>query len=100
MTVTWGSYNFGIYSQAGDWADVAGIYIFSGKNQQGQWVARYIGQADSFAQRIPNHERWNDAARLGATHVHACVVKSAADRDLIEAQLISKYQPSLNTHHR
>lgn len=100
MTVTWGSYEFGIYSQADNWGDVAGIYIFAGKNQQGHWVALYIGQANSFAQRIPNHERWDEAARLGATHVHACGVKSATDRGIIEEQLIGMYQPRLNVHHR
>lgn len=100
MTVTWGSHDFGIYLKAGNWTNVPGIYIFAGKNQQGYWVALYIGQATSFAERIPNHERWEEAARLGATHVHACSVKSATDRDTIEAELIEKYQPRLNTHHR
>lgn len=99
-TVTWLTYEFTVYPPDTSWNDVAGVYIFCGVNPQNQWVALYVGQADSFRNRIPSHEQWSPAARLGATHVHARVVSQAATRDTIEAELIRSYQPRLNTQLR
>lgn len=96
-TITWLTYEFIIYQPATQWNNVAGIYIFAGVNLQNQWVPYYIGQCDSFQNRIPSHEQWDKARSLGATHVHAQGVPLAADRDLIERQLIQAYQPCLNT---
>jgi predicted GIY-YIG superfamily endonuclease len=59
-------------------------------------VALYIGQTDSFRDRIPGHERWDEARRAGATHVHAMVVTNSSERDRIEAELIRHYQPKMN----
>ena len=95
-TVNWGGYEFDVCSQTANWNDVGGVYIFAGLNQNGRWRAYYIGQAESLKDRIPGHERWNEAVRLGATHVHARVVSQAAMRDAIEASLIASYQPPLN----
>ena len=50
----------------------------------------------SLAERLPTHEKWSAAVRLGATHVHAIVVPLATTRDLIERQLIQAFQPLLN----
>lgn len=80
--------------------EVAGLYIFAGRNSANLWVALYVGQTDSFALRIPTHERWTEAARLGATHVHAMAESQAAMRDTIEAELIGAYQPRLNVQQR
>jgi|SRR5579862_4266749 len=95
--VKWSGYDFWIYNpESTTWNDVAGIYIFAGTNNRNQWVALYIGQAKSFKDRLANHENWLAAARLGATHVHGLVVPLAANRDMIEAELIDLYQPVLN----
>lgn len=100
-TCTWGGYEFMMYEMATTtWNDVGGIYIFAGPAQNGRWNAYYIGKCDSFKNRCPNHERWNEAIRLGATHVHALVVPLEANRQAIEQQLIAACQPPLNTHHR
>ncbi len=97
MKIKWLNYEFGVYDpETTTWNDVGGIYIFTGLNPQGRWRAFYIGQAKSFQDRIPSHENWTAAARLGATHVHAMVVQQAATRDRIEAELIEAYQPVLN----
>jgi excinuclease UvrABC nuclease subunit len=86
-----------VYNADTNWHDVAGIYIFAGISQNGRWTAFYIGQAKSFQNRLPNHELWEAAVRMGATHVHAMVVPLAANRDTIEAELIGKCQPPLNS---
>ncbi len=79
-----------------NWNAVAGLYIFAGTNSEGQWFPLYVGQAGSLAERIPTHERWQEAVQLGATHVHAKVVSLKATRDSLEDQLIQAYQPVLN----
>jgi len=99
-TVRWLSYEFGVYSDEGSWSNVGGIYIFAGLNSRGAWVPYYIGQCEDFHNRIPSHEQWDIARSQGATHVHARTVPKAADRERIEAGLISYFQPRLNTQGR
>lgn len=100
-TAIWANFRFEVFPAAGTvWNPVAGIYIFAGVNAYRQWVALYIGQAGSLADRFRNHDRWPEAQRLGATHVHALVVPLQSDRDLIERSLIQTYQPRLNQHFR
>lgn len=97
--VTWSGYTFDVCSKNANWNDVPGIYIFAGVIN-GVWRALYIGQSASFADRPAAHEQWQPAQCLGATHVHARVVHAQADRDTIEQELISKFQPPLNTQFR
>ena len=99
-TCNWNGYNFDIFDPGTTWNDVPGVYIFAGKASDGRWNAFYIGICDSFTDRHLNHERWNEAARLGATHVHARVEQLAATRQAIERDLIQVCQPPLNTHYR
>ena len=97
-TVKWLTYEFVVCNQNGDWNDVGGVYIFCGVDPlQNVWKAKYIGQTGSFKDRIPNHDQWNEAVRLGATHVHAKVVPLQSERDAIEGQLLRAFHPPLNT---
>ena len=90
---------FLVFTWNTDWNAVAGLYIFS--YQQGDyWNALYVGQAESFQTRLPNHERLDEAVRSGATHIHALVVSKQANRDSWESMLIQNLQPPLNTQHR
>ena len=98
--VTWKGYSFSVYTMTGTWNKVAGIYIFTGLNAKNLWVPLYIGQTESFAERLANHERWSEAQSLGATHVHAKGVGKKAERDQIEALLIGHFQPRLNVQLR
>lgn len=82
-TANWNGYDFEIYDPNTSWNDVPGVYIFAGLAQNGRWTALYIGICDSFKDRHLNHERWVEAARLGATHVHARVERLAANADSI-----------------
>ncbi len=72
-----------------------GGHIFAGLTAMQPWTAFYIGQAASLADRIPNHERWSEARRLGATRVHARVVRGEEVRGLLEQRLIGALQPPL-----
>ncbi|WP_155716920.1 hypothetical protein [Burkholderia stagnalis] len=94
---TWGQLTFEVHPPTANWNDVAGIYIFATWSQQhSQWIALYIGQASSLKDRLSNHERWDEALRLGATHVHVLVVPTQASRNSIEQSLIQACQPRLN----
>lgn len=94
---TWGSYEFTVFLHDGtNWNDVGGVYIFCGLNQQKKWEPYYIGQADSFQRRLPSHERWEEARRLGASHVHARSVQQEDMRAQIERELVETYKPTLN----
>jgi excinuclease UvrABC nuclease subunit len=96
-TATWLTYEFGVYTPSTAWNDVAGVYIFAGVNAQNRWVALYVGQAESLRDRFSSHEQWGPAIRLGATHIHACVITDAGTRDAVERELIQACQPRLNT---
>ena len=99
MNCTWSTYEFTVYDYATtEWNDVAGVYIFASVAPQNQWRALYIGQADSFKTRFSSHDRWPEAQRSGAKHVHCLSVPLAANRDTIERQLVRQFQPPLNQH--
>jgi hypothetical protein len=69
-TISYAGYSFGIYPKRDTlWKDNSGVYMFVSLNQNQHWDVWYVGQCDSFANRIPSHERWQDAQRHGATHV-------------------------------
>lgn len=94
---TWITHECVVNEHGAKWNAVPGLYIFAGTNPAGEWYPLYIGQAESLAERIPTHERWQEARQLGATHVHALVVRDKAQRCAAEAELIRAYQPRLNT---
>ena len=97
----WASYTFTVFTMDGTtWNDTGGVYVFTGVTPQNQWKAHYIGITQSFRDRHPDHERWKEAQRLGATHVHAMVESQEATRLRIEKELIAAFQPPLNTHHK
>lgn len=91
---------FDVYDRNLGWNEVPGLYIFSHEQSPGSWRAVYVGQAESFQNRLPNHERLHEAVRLGATHIHARVVPEKLLRDQWERRLIKTLQPPLNTQHR
>lgn len=94
------SLEFIIYDHNTQWNKVAGLYIFAGPSGNGRWRAYYVGQTEDFSSRLPNHERWDETRRLGATHIHAKAVPQAANRDVWEKRLIETLQPPLNVQYR
>jgi hypothetical protein len=90
------SLEFTIYDANAAWRPAAGVYIFAFAVDQVHWRALYVGQTENFRARIPNHERWAEASRLGATHVHALEVRRANIREIFEEALIKNLQPVMN----
>ena len=97
--VVWLQREFGVFEMDGKWNDIPGVYVFAGVNASDKWHAIYVGQASSFAQRMSAHERWVEARREGATHVHAHVCRQQTERDNLEKALIQSYGPPLNSHY-
>ncbi len=80
---------------------VAGNYMFVKQLPNGNFVPLYFGVADDLQARIPNHERWLEAARLGATYVMAHSTPAGEQSRLAEERdLIQYWNPPLNTQHR
>ena len=100
--VSWGGYDFTSYDPTQtNWNDVPGVYIFAGTSADGRWWrAMYVGQTSSFRTRLgpanSSHERWQEARRQGASHVHARVVQNEIERRSLESMLIETYNPPMN----
>ncbi len=91
---------FTVYTHDAAWNQTAGLYIFTYLGTDNLWHSLYVGQVDSFADRLPSHEKWSQALQLGATHVHALVVPLEANRDKWEKMLIQHLQPPMNQQFR
>jgi len=93
------TYRFSAYQKTTTWNKVGGVYAFATESPPGNWQVFYIGQTDDFSQRMPNHDRWEEAVRSGARIVLACPIPNAATRDQVERELCQQLKPNLNTHH-
>lgn len=91
---------FTVYDTSASRNDVAGLYVFAYPTDETHWFPVYVGQTDSFKDRIPSHEKWDAAVRYGATHIHALAVSLAANRDKWEKMLIEHLQSPLNLQRR
>jgi excinuclease UvrABC nuclease subunit len=81
--------------------DEAGNYMFVKQLANGNWLPVYIGQADSLKNRVTNHERLDEAKRAGATYVMTHTTPAGEQARLAEEKdLIQKWSPVLNIHHR
>lgn len=94
--VSWLDAEFGVYGPSTRWNEVPGVYIFAGVNQRDEWYPLYVGQTQSLARRLGNHDKWLEARRLGATHIHARTVRDQRLRLSLERRLVLAFQPSLN----
>ena len=102
--VEWLGYEFTVYAGNANWNEVGGLYVFVRHlvDDQGtpQWYALYVGQTRNFADRIPTHEKWLEAVRMGANQIHARTEENGLKREALEKKLIESYEPTLNLEHR
>ena len=99
--VTWiDGYDFFVYGPDTNWYDKPGAYIFAYRTASNTWYGLYVGQADSLKARLPNHERWDEAVRRGATHIHALVVTNPGTREALEEALLARYSFPMNAQRR
>ena len=99
FTKHFGNYNleFKIYTkEEAEQLTSSGIYMFINSEKPQKII--YIGQTKCFSERLPNHERWNEAKKLGADRVAIALVNKR-DLDKIEKLLIQECKPLLNEQH-
>lgn len=89
-------YEYEIYAMDTSWNDVAGNYIFAKESSPARWQALYIGQTESFADRLPNHEALPCVRRNGGTHVHAHTNQDKQARLAEEKDLLASNNPPCN----
>ena len=92
--------NFFAYTPGTNWYDKPGVYIFAYRTASDTWYGLYVGQADSFKDRLPYHERWDEAVRRGATHIHAQVETNPDTREMLEEVLLAQYPFPMNVQRR
>jgi hypothetical protein len=81
--------------------DVGGNYGFLKPTGNSHWSPLYFGQADNLRNRLRNHDRWAEAVRLGATVIVTHTTPAGELARLAEERdLIAKWNPPLNVHHR
>jgi hypothetical protein len=84
-----------------DFAETTSIqscnYIMVRREFDGRRTALYIGQSGDFSTRLPNHEKFAAAQRLGADELHLhFLANSPSERFRIETDLRNGHNPSLN----
>ncbi len=78
------------------WNDAPGNYAFVAASPTG-FAILYLGEAGRFRDRLVSHERWAEAAHLGATHVLArCNYAGEGARREELADLSAQYRPALD----
>lgn len=89
-------YMYNVYSIDTTWNDVAGNYIFAKKANSNTWSAVYIGETESFKDRLPNHNELPCIRRNGGTHIHVHVNQDSQARLTEEQDLLSNYTTPCN----
>jgi hypothetical protein len=80
---------------------VGGNYCFAMRLANGNFTPLYFGESENLQTRLPSHDRWDEAKRLGATHVWAHSTPAGASARAAEEQdLIQYWNPPLNVQHR
>lgn len=96
----WGSREFKVYDAKVDWKtvpEVGGVYIFAALDESSRkWIPHYIGETESFAERIPHHEKWPKANELRVSHVHVLALRNETERKNMEKELRQTYTTRLN----
>lgn len=87
-------YQYETFSVNTNWNHFPGNYAFADAGLN----IKYVGQTDDFAKRLPNHEKWPEAAKYGATQILVRVNQQGEiARKAEETDLIRAYNPPCNT---
>ena len=87
---------FTIYEIGTYWNDVPGNYIFTKETSPHTWEAIYIGETESFKDRLPNHNELPCVHRNGGTHIHAHINRDSRARLEEEADLLANNSTPCN----
>ena len=94
------NYDFTALTGDADLGGGGGVYIFTKRSETTDGVLSYtplyIGQTQSFSDRLPNHEKWACALRNGVDSI--CILRHADEqtRRNIETDLLRNGTPVCN----
>jgi hypothetical protein len=78
-------------------ANIPGNYILCGVTPENYWNPLYIGEAEDLGNRCCGaHEKWPEATRLGAIHIHAHRHDNKQSRLAEETDLRKAFTTPLN----
>lgn len=90
-------YRFAVLQPDGPFPHGPAVYAFAKPGFGGRgWTPVFLSRTANVAQRIPGHERWVEAERLGATHILILSFPERAQRELAEDDLVMSLKPVLN----
>ncbi len=89
-------YEYEMYPIGTDWNDVPGNYIFAKESLPHKWEAVYIGETESFKDRLPNHNELPCINRNGGTHIHVRINRDSRARLDEEADLLTNNKTPCN----
>ncbi len=93
-------YTFEAYPIGIDFKPISGVYIFCREVATSEWEALYVGEAQSFHDRLytglSGHDGFKRASRVGATHVAAMPVNGKTNRLRVETDLRHGLNPQCN----
>jgi hypothetical protein len=81
--------------------DKGGNFVFVMRLPSRNYIPLYFGQANSLRYELPNHERFAEAIRAGATHVMSHTTPDGEGARWVElGDLIRQWRPVLNFQRR
>ncbi|MEX0306031.1 MAG: hypothetical protein AB3N12_01480 [Ruegeria sp.] len=93
-------YYFELYPAGTAFNAVSGVYVLCRQIPSGSWEALYVGETQSFHQRlnagIGNHDGYRRAKLAGMTHIAALCVNGETERLRIETDLRHSLDPVAN----
>jgi hypothetical protein len=72
------------------------VYAFARRGNGGGWITLFLSRTANLAQRMGRHELWDEARRLGATHILIHQRHERDAREAVEADLLAALRPLLN----
>lgn len=90
-------YLYDIYPIGTDWDDTPGNYVFAKRSTEpAKWDGIYIGETESFKDRLPHHNELPCINRNGATHIHIRTNNSETTRLAEERDLLANHTTPCN----
>ena len=89
-------YEYEIYQIGTNWNDVPGNYIFARESSPRTWQALYIGETESFKDRLPHHNELPCITRHEGTHIHVHINRDSQARLKEEKDLLDNMSTLCN----
>jgi hypothetical protein len=90
-------HRFEAHHPSGALPEQAGVYMFARPASEGlRWTPLFLSRTANVGKRFAGHERWEEARRLGATHVLVHAPQDRDAREAVEADLLASLRPVLN----